>query len=111
MKFQNATPVSPNAIRPFRFQSGCVVFDQESGERYRRTFFLELRVRICLKSILGTQILATESGDKLYICNLIPRVIQNSHLREISIIIKFYRHEMHSIFVRAREMCIVNWQI
>lgn len=32
MKFQNATPVSPDAIRPFRFQSGCVAFGRRDPE-------------------------------------------------------------------------------
>lgn len=90
MKFQNATPVSPDAIRPFRFQSGCVVFDRESSERYHGTF-LSCRIPCpyLLKIHLDTRNLTTESGDKLY-----AQFDTRTFLKLI--FIKFSRNEMHS---------------
>lgn len=67
-----------------------------------RSCHAEFRVRICLKSILDTRNLTTESADKLY-----ARFDTHTFSKLLFIIvvfIKFSRDEMHFVFICTREI-------
>lgn len=83
MKFQNATPVSPDAIRPLRFQSGCVVFGREFSVRSIAAFSTKISGSY-LPEARFRDIIAGETRNKFHIFNFVRRVCNtgNACIRE-----------------------------